>query len=43
MDGEINKLVYELYGLSREEIDLIEGKKRTIKITLFPVPEKVPA
>jgi hypothetical protein len=26
-DEKINKLVYELYGLSEEEIGIVEGKK----------------
>jgi hypothetical protein len=25
MDGRINRLVYELYGLSEEEIEIVEG------------------
>ncbi len=25
-DDKINKLVYSLYGLSREEIEIVEGK-----------------
>jgi hypothetical protein len=26
-DGEIDKLVYELYGLTEEEIEIVEEKK----------------
>ena len=27
LDNEIDKLVYELYGLSEEEIKVVEGEK----------------
>jgi hypothetical protein len=27
LEGEIDQLVYQLYGLSQEEIDIVEGKK----------------
>ena len=26
-DGEIDRMVYDLYGLTQEEIDIIEGKQ----------------
>ena len=26
-DGQIDRLVYELYGLSPDEIDIVEGNK----------------
>jgi hypothetical protein len=26
LKGEIDQLVYQLYGLSQEEIDIVEGK-----------------
>ena len=28
LEGEIDQLVYQLYGLTPEEIDIVEGKNR---------------
>ena len=28
--GELNQVIYRLYGLTSEEIEMIEGKKATI-------------
>ena len=29
LDGEIDRLVYELYGLTEEEISMVEGSAKT--------------
>jgi hypothetical protein len=29
VDGQIDMLVYELYGLTQEEIDIVEGKTKS--------------
>ena len=36
-DRQIDQLVYELYGLTEEEIAIVEGR-RTIAVTALPGP-----